>query len=294
VATNAKGSTRGRGSAASGWELPTLSGSESESAPAADGVDSLGDEEQELEHEQEQEDGGWEAEQEDVYSPSSGGVGDGEVPGEEQEQEQELAQELLPEGVWDALERELEQEQLPQGQKSEDSEPGVAEVVEGPHDGAQMDVGSEAVAAKPEAADLLQAVPVSPGPSAAPSVCGASDFRGRADAVVEVDHGNIRWYARSRRFVATCRNAAHGRCVKQKTISSRVGRGRPLGLLAAWLERAFEFDSQEAHTSVGALVPRQERQAARQRLRQVRGSASLFDAELRPEDGLESEPDELP
>jgi hypothetical protein len=65
---------------------------------------------------------------------------------------------------------------------------------------------------------------------------------------LDVVGGNITYYASGDRFVATCRNPDHGRCVKQIGVfSANSCNGRPLGALLAWLACGGALTDKAAH-----------------------------------------------
>jgi hypothetical protein len=126
--------------------------------------------------------------------------------------------------------------------------------------------------------------------------------RGKATAQASVLGGVIRYYEKSRTFVASC--DAHGfkcrwtRSAKKSNVSGRGGQGRPLGLLVAWLGSDHfcgrEFASREKHCSMDPPPNRDQRRLARDAARTVADMAPLFAAERTPECSDDDEPDIVP
>ena len=121
-------------------------------------------------------------------------------------------------------------------------------------------------------------------------------------AVVRLRFGKISVYRKQNRFEAVC-NQHDGKCVltrsgKEHKGVGREGQGRPVGLMAAWLDMADCFDTAAEHMNpmVPVCVAREDRQAARERVKVLEGGVALLGQE-RPKDtsrGEESEPDFVP
>lgn len=79
---------------------------------------------------------------------------------------------------------------------------------------------------------------------------------------------------------------------------TRSAQGRPIGLMAAWLEAGNELalGSAEEHKNQFFVMSlsRQVRQAARQRLRAMPGGVGLLSCERLPSAGEGSEPEQPP
>lgn len=115
-----------------------------------------------------------------------------------------------------------------------------------------------------------------------------------ADVQFAVPGGEIRYYARTRRFAAHCENAAHGNCRREKVSTGRPGRGqgRPLGYLMAWLAEAFEHDTHAEHMDNCVIISLERRQRGREALRAIGGSEELFAGERQSDN--EGEPEHHP
>ena len=119
----------------------------------------------------------------------------------------------------------------------------------------------------------------------------ANRARMAADMVVALPCGGvIRYYSSTKRFVAECKAAGHGKCVREKKVSYRVCSGRPCGLLAAWLEAGEVFDDHTEHLTLGASLPHELREAARRGLAELPVGQELLAAELSDALGILSEP----
>jgi len=92
-----------------------------------------------------------------------------------------------------------------------------------------------------------------PGPEAEPAqppVLGA--LRGpraaRPDASLDLPGGVISYYVSKHAFAATCGNPMHGACVLTRSSTKRAHmKGRPLSLMAAWLQQGPLHDTKESH-----------------------------------------------
>ncbi len=62
------------------------------------------------------------------------------------------------------------------------------------------------------------------------------------DQLLVVPGGVLRWYKKLDKFQATCCHPRHDRCILSRTSESgrKLGQGRPLGLLTAWLKWGHE------------------------------------------------------
>ena len=123
--------------------------------------------------------------------------------------------------------------------------------------------------------------------------------RGRADCIVVAPRGTgkLSYYSKGARFECEC--FLHPRCRLTRTAKanpSRVGQGRPLGLMAAWLAlRERVGDAKEhKHAFVTASLSRQDRAAARVQLRACVNGATLESCEAPKGDAEASEPEQVP
>ena len=75
-----------------------------------------------------------------------------------------------------------------------------------------------------------------------------SGDRTSADIILFTEHGKLTYYKKSGLLKATCGNPAHGNCalsrVFRRTENTRKSR---LGFCAAWLRKAFDFDTKNPH-----------------------------------------------
>lgn len=103
----------------------------------------------------------------------------------------------------------------------------------------------------------------------------APSARQPADIHVELgSFGCITFYAKHGRFQATCSQPGHGKCIitrylgKDSVERPKPGRGRPCGLMAAWLHDT-RFTCASAHKSpwVQTGYTHAQRQAAREDLK---------------------------
>jgi hypothetical protein len=135
--------------------------------------------------------------------------------------------------------------------------------------------------------------------AAAPAgAAGGAAPSGRRAAVghVELRYGLVRCYTGF--AVAEC-SEHHGRCrltrvLHASSLPSRRAQGRPLGLMAAWLEAAPLATSAEEHKELAKSLEKVERREARASLRERPGAAALFALERGQRDSSDSEPDAVP
>ena len=134
-----------------------------------------------------------------------------------------------------------------------------------------------------------------PGRRVAASGTALGRFLDRDD-VFWCEGGNLMHYASNGDFVAYCDNPDHDRCVLTRTSfpskrSGRVGQGRPLGRLCAWLMCNDQATRAEHLQHVPSLEDRR-------RCRQLYRSSAAFrqlEALERPRaDGEASEPETVP
>ena len=103
--------------------------------------------------------------------------------------------------------------------------------------------------------------------------------------LLELPFGTLRYYHSRKEIVAHC--AAHGEQRRlSRTVVGTVGkpaRGRPVGLLAAWLYNAYDpgNDSGYFHVHAKPLPTLQQRQDARGVVATVAASGNLFGKERR-------------
>lgn len=129
--------------------------------------------------------------------------------------------------------------------------------------------------------------------------------RGRADVLCRFAGGEIVWY-KHRRFEAVCRvcpKTPSGKPCKLSKVSyegANKAQGRPLGLLAAWLEAGHQCMTDGADHKDKLFVkhcfPPKKRREARRRLREFGGAAAaaLEGKEREQRLGEESEPEPTP
>lgn len=137
--------------------------------------------------------------------------------------------------------------------------------------------------------------PAPPPPLAAPE----PRARSSASAMVALPFGKIAYYDSKKSFEAICRNPDHGKCVltrsaRGKQVAGKPSRaGRPLGFMAAWLQKAGDLGSKEEHWSHEAMHPsRAERIAARATLKQLHEGPELLSFERPKAEGERSEPED--
>lgn len=109
--------------------------------------------------------------------------------------------------------------------------------------------------------------------------------------------GKITYYPSKRVFEAICRHPAHGKCVLTRTSHGRggaaSGAGRPMGFLAAWLERADQ-PSKAAHWAPEVLhASAAARRAAREAVKAMPNGPALLSHERPKENAEDSEPEGL-
>ena len=128
-------------------------------------------------------------------------------------------------------------------------------------------------------------------PSGAP-VPAAPGARVTAELRVEFPHGSITYYGTTSRFVAHCQCAGHGRkCFKTATALGRVGqKGRPLGLLYAWLLEAPAVEPATQKQHLDTTPTYASRVDARRALEGAPAAAPLFEEERKQRPGEGPEP----
>lgn len=159
-------------------------------------------------------------------------------------------------------------------------------------------VAEAAAEAPPEPAAAGQIVEAPPPPQPAGAAAGP---RRAAETFVAMRWGKIASYTSKGSFELVCRNPAHGKCVLARSAKARgavPGRiprgGRPLGLLAAWLENGH-VASKEEHWSPELLhATKAAREAGRASIKNATNGPALLSYE-RPKAadlGEASEPDQ--
>ena len=159
--------------------------------------------------------------------------------------------------------------------------------------------------AVPPGAEALPAVaPVAPPPPPPPPLEGGDRFPREAGRYPTVfAGGSITYYASKAdpefgRFQAVCGNLHHGKlCRLTRTNRGapggrKVAQGRPLGLLAVWLEVGQQVDSKEEHEAMIAFLIFEERSRCRAGLITQENGLGLATFERPPRDdgeGLEPE-----
>ena len=112
--------------------------------------------------------------------------------------------------------------------------------------------------------------------------------------------GELRYNIRQNNIVAICGNPRHGsECKRTRTCKSpprdritvsNLHQGRPVGLLAAWLEQSFEHSSSESHREAINSITHSQRVAARARFEKGGESQTILCRERKKPDGEDSEP----
>jgi hypothetical protein len=69
------------------------------------------------------------------------------------------------------------------------------------------------------------------------------------DGIVEASNDCLKYNVANDNFYIKCCNPAHDRCILTRSAHGgrRVAQGRPIGALAAWVIKAFEFDTAASH-----------------------------------------------
>lgn len=109
----------------------------------------------------------------------------------------------------------------------------------------------------------------------------------------ELGGGELRYNQKGGFIRAHC--ALHEKCTRQRQVTSgRLGAGRPIGTLVAWLSQAHKFESKEGHV----LVPPRsfkKRKSARQKFSGIAGAAEFLGYErLKRDSESDDEPCEIP
>ena len=121
-------------------------------------------------------------------------------------------------------------------------------------------------------------------------------------AVVHLEGGRIAHHATKEAFEAVCSNKLHRGCNLSRTAkgrrqkgSERLVAGRPVDLLARWLQDHNTVDTKAAHKDLGRLVSYslEERRACRRRVAAAHGGEALLSMEREQHDGEASEPEDL-
>lgn len=128
---------------------------------------------------------------------------------------------------------------------------------------------------------------------------------GSAAVVVYFPQGKVSYYSHDLRFEAVCRHhqtAGDDATLCRLTRTAKASRrkkaqGRPVGLLASWLEMASQHQSKADHCArfwVSACITREHRRAARARLMALPNGRDLAACERAQEPGEDSEPEGNP
>ena len=114
-----------------------------------------------------------------------------------------------------------------------------------------------------------------------------------AEFVLALPWGTLRYYIQRDQIVAFCGNVRmHGRACKISRILRGIGdRGRPLGLLVAWLIAQGLCGSKSAHVHMSPYPNWDQRNAARELLKGYALSESFFNLERPQGDGESEEPE---
>ena len=117
---------------------------------------------------------------------------------------------------------------------------------------------------------------------------------GPDDSIHVTGYGEIRWNELSQRLIAVCKVPGHGDCRRSRTVNSgtRLGQGRPIGLLTHWLLQAETAKDGQSHRKMlDASIDLQQRIESRQVFETLEGSAHFLNKERSPESGEEDEPE---
>lgn len=125
--------------------------------------------------------------------------------------------------------------------------------------------------------------------------------------MVYLPEGRLAYYIHDHRFEATCRihqtrrpDGSFSMCKLTRTSKPsdrRSGQGRPMGLAAAWLSAAQCHETKESHNDrfwMATCLTKEERRAARTRLKLVQGGPRLLECERPQRPGEDSEPEVVP
>ena len=100
---------------------------------------------------------------------------------------------------------------------------------------------------------------------------------------MHLPNGKVTWY-RQGLFTCLCQNPNHQKCILSR--SSRPGRkpaqGRPLGLMAAWLEKGMTLPDKASHWGPLGWPTFEERSTARRALMQMASAVPLLAEESGP------------
>jgi hypothetical protein len=158
---------------------------------------------------------------------------------------------------------------------------------------------------EPDPLPNAQPSPPAPMPRLAPSQ-GASSTRAkgpreRADVVVHFPNGKISFYQKSLSFETCCFCPGHDDCrltrsAKPSKWKTRLGQGRPLGLLVAWLMNTNSLGDKAEHCNAFVVMglSQEIRLAARDTLRGMPNGQALLDCERPLKDGEGPEPEDVP
>ena len=172
-------------------------------------------------------------------------------------------------------------------------------------DSARSSFAGEGVPGLPAAAGDTDAADAEPNASANRARPGNREpHERRADFwrdELEIPHlGKLRYYRHEKHVIAVCSNPEHHDCRMTRTLeepprvgkpgSKSAGQGRPLGLMLAWLQKQFDYSTQQAHLK-SCKPDLESRQEARRELRGMpRGEAFLaYERALRPGESEEPE-----
>ena len=112
-------------------------------------------------------------------------------------------------------------------------------------------------------------------------------------------YGDIRYNLTHEFMLANCRRQGHGQgCKRQRTVKlstnlARLGQGRPIGLLIAWLLQSEQHDSKHSHCAAGSFSF-EARQQARVFFASLPNSADFLQFERATLPNEENEPLEIP
>ncbi|CAE7297145.1 unnamed protein product [Symbiodinium sp. CCMP2592] len=219
---------------------------------------------------------------ENVYVGMDDGLSNGSSDADENRSEQDLIE---------ALEQELEE------QPENPPEAGI-------WGRARKDLFSRPAEGAASSSSAPNAEPAMASAAAGPDAAGESGSRRTGprevapDKIVIPDFGEMHFYEKSQTIQCFCRVHAAADCRKSRTVKgsetlSRVGQGRPIGLLAAWLYDHENHDCvSEPKRSRNFVHPFKERLAAREKFDRLPG-ASAFALHERAQAPDETSPEPL-
>eukprot|EP00438_Fugacium_kawagutii_P025200 Skav218086 [mRNA] locus=scaffold3382:127476:129074:- [translate_table: standard] len=157
-------------------------------------------------------------------------------------------------------------------------------------------VDGNVVVGSPDHSDAEGSDGQAPAPKAAPKKSSKAPrpaaLERMADIRFDYSHGSVRYNIKAQNLVAHC-SFHSGNCRRTRTVKeSKQNRsqGRPIGLLAAWLEMAEQYETAAQH-SADCRPSLERRQSARRRFEEKDGAQKFCaDHERAKRDGEDDEP----